>query len=161
MKSPVGGEIARCAVKSLRVKSLFGRREREKNKRNRLTAKKGEKKMKLVYKIAEAGSHIFISVDGRLVSVSSKAGMEQAARGDGKEFFSKYGIFPSMFFAAQKEAADKSDFSAELLGFRAFCRKRKGEDGECARASEGCLLYNICHGEGTFWDRADEIAIEK
>ena len=125
--------------------------------------------MKLVYKIAEAGSHIFISVDGRLVSVSSKAGMEQAAGGDEKEFFLKYGIFPSMFFAAQrkatggeeKESSDKSGFSAELRGFRAFCRKRKGEDGECARASEGCLLYNICHGEGTFWSRADEIAIEK
>lgn len=125
--------------------------------------------MKLVYKIAEAGSHIFISVDGRLVSVSSKAGMEQAAGGDEKEFFSKYGIFPSMFFAAQrktaggekKENSGKSGFSAELRGFRAFCRKRKDEDGECARASEGCLLYNICHGEGTFWDRADEIAIER
>lgn len=125
--------------------------------------------MKLVYKIAEAGSHIFISVDGRLVSVSSKAGMEQAACGDEKEFFSKYGIFPSMLFAAQREAedgaekenSDKSDFSEELRGFRAFCRKRKGEGGKCERASEGCLLYNICHGEDTFWDRADEIAIER
>lgn len=118
-------------------------------------------KRKIVYTVAALGDHVYISCDGRLMSVNAAEKIRSDAEKESEDgFFRKYGITREMFPTASVGTEDKKKIGENALGmFRGLCRDRRERGEPCYSPSDRCPLLSSCNADKCFFFDADGIEV--
>lgn len=120
-------------------------------------------KRKTVYAVAAFGEHVYISCDGRLMSVNTAEKIRSDAEKESEDgFFRKYGITRGMFLSADggTEGRRKAG-EAALEMFRGLCRGRRENGEPCYSPSDRCPLLSSCNADKCFFFDTDGIEVKR
>ena len=119
--------------------------------------------MTLNYLIFASPEHVYISVNGRLISTHNRAKMfedfKQTYSEEGvAKFFNTYGILPVMFHAAMDGDGRRKSLPATLIEIQFLCRPHSDYIGNVCSEID-CPLKDVCLGEKQFFLNVENLTV--